>query len=105
MKKEANPAEELKSEEERVNKYLDSTTNKFDYEQLKGVFPQGVDPTRKEAYLSDEQFLDVIGMTPAAFNDVKKWKQQDIKKAKNLFWSTNCYLNFLCLSITITFII
>lgn len=77
--------EEKREEEERQKKYLDPTQNKFDYEQLKGQFPKGVDPTRKEAYLSDEQFQQVFGMTIDAFNNLKKWKQNDIKKANNLY--------------------
>jgi hypothetical protein len=74
-----------KAEEERQKAYLDPSTNKFTYEQLQGQFPAGVDPTRKEAYLTDAQFLEVFGVTPAAFNELKKWKQQDLKKAKQLF--------------------
>ena len=84
-KKEVSPEEEKKSEEERQKKYLDPASNKFDYELLKGQFPNGVDPTRKESYLSDEQFAEVFGVTPAAFLDLKKWKQQDLKRAKLLF--------------------
>jgi hypothetical protein len=53
---------------------LDSESNKFDYEVLKGAFPSGVNPEKKEAYLSDENFQSIFGMTPAAFNDLKKWK-------------------------------
>ena len=77
--------EEVKKSEESKN--LDSETNKLDYEQLKGagVIPPGVDPSRKEAYLSDAQFQEIFGMAPAAFNDLKQWKKNDLKKAKNLF--------------------
>ena len=45
---------EEKKEEEA--KFLDPKTNKFTYDQLKTAFPEGVDPTKKEAYLSDEEF-------------------------------------------------
>jgi len=46
----------MKVEEEKKeqSKWLDPTSNRFDYEILKGKFPEGVDPTKKEAYLSDE---------------------------------------------------
>ena len=81
----AGPEEESKQEEDRLKQYLDSSSNKFDYEQLKGQFPKGVDPTRKEAYLSEEQFVQVMGMSSDSFNALKKWKQTEIRKAKELF--------------------
>ncbi len=56
--------EEAKQE---ANKYLDPKTNKFEYENLKDKFPEGVDPTKKELYLSDEQFQQVFGMDMNAF--------------------------------------
>lgn len=77
--------EQKKEEEDRQKKYLDPASNKFDYEQLNGKFPAGVDPTRKEAYLSDEQFSQIFGMTPDKFNELKQWKKNDLKKTKNLF--------------------
>jgi len=74
--------EEAKQE---ANKYLDPAAHKFDYEQLKGQFPDGVEPSMKEAYLTEEQFKEVFGMDSAAFHALKKWKQQELKKAKMLF--------------------
>lgn len=62
--------EEIKIEE---SKYLDPKTHKFPHEDLKG-FPEGVDPTRKEAYLSDSDFQALFGMNLAAFYELKKWK-------------------------------
>jgi hypothetical protein len=44
-----------------------------------------VDPTKKEAYLSNEEFQNVFGMSKDAFYNLKKWKQQDLRKAKSLF--------------------
>ena len=81
----AGPEEESKQEEDRQKQYLDSSSNKFDYEKLKGQFPKGVDPTRKEAYLTEEQFVQVMGMSSDSFNALKKWKQTEIRKAKELF--------------------
>ena len=46
----------MEEAKEAASKWLDPKTNKFDYELLKGKFPEGVDPTKKETYLSDEQF-------------------------------------------------
>lgn len=77
----------LKVEEEKKeqSKWLDPKTHKFPYEALKGQFPEGVDPTRKEAYLSEEDFKKVFGQTAAEFYNLKKWKQQELRKAKELF--------------------
>ncbi len=63
--------EEVKKSEPAENKYLDPSEHKFDVGQLKAGIPAGVDPARKEAYLSDEQFQATFGMTPAAFNELK----------------------------------
>lgn len=43
----------IEEKKEYESKFLDPATNKFDYEQLKGQFPDGVDPTNKQAYLTD----------------------------------------------------
>lgn len=77
----------LKVEEQKVeaSKYLDPKSNKFSYEHLKGQFPEGIDPTRKEAYLSDEDFTKVFGMPADKFYELKKWKQQELRRAKELF--------------------
>uniref|UniRef100_A0A8C3VY95 Villin-1 n=1 Tax=Catagonus wagneri TaxID=51154 RepID=A0A8C3VY95_9CETA len=47
--------------------------------------PQGVDPSRKEEHLSIEDFTKALGMTPAAFSALPRWKQQNLKKEKGLF--------------------
>ncbi|KAF5922582.1 villin-1 [Diceros bicornis minor] len=47
--------------------------------------PAGVDPSRKEEHLSVEDFTNTLGMTPAAFSSLPRWKQQSLKKAKGLF--------------------
>ena len=78
----------MKVEEAKVeaSKWHDPKVHKVDYELLKNAFPEGIDPTRKEAYLSDEQFLQVFGMSQDKFyNELKKWKQQELRKAKGLF--------------------
>jgi len=74
-----------RQEEERAKQYLDPTENKFSYAELNGVFPKGVDPTKKEAYLSEEEFTVVFGMGTAAFGELKQWKKNDLKRAKGLF--------------------
>ena len=45
----------------------------------------GVDMTRKELYLSDEQFKEVLGKSKEEFSKLAKWKQLQIKKSKGLF--------------------
>ena len=57
----------------------------FSVEDLKKGTPDGVDPTRKQDFLSDADFKAVFGMTKAEFNVLKPFKQKDLKKAKGLF--------------------
>ncbi|NXO33220.1 VILI protein, partial [Locustella ochotensis] len=47
--------------------------------------PRGVDPSRKEDHLSDEDFQAVFGMNRSAFSNLPLWKQQKLKKDKGLF--------------------
>ncbi|XP_068805018.1 villin-1 isoform X2 [Struthio camelus] len=47
--------------------------------------PRGVDPSRKEDHLSDQDFKAAFGMTRSAFAALPLWKQQDLKKKKGLF--------------------
>lgn len=46
---------------------------------------QKVDPTKREDYLSDAEFLTAFGMDAVAFSKLPKWKQQQLKKDKGLF--------------------
>ena len=69
----------------KESKFLDFSTNKFDYETLKKGIPEGVDPQNKPAYLSDDEFQTVFGMAYEAYKDLKDWKKKDLKKAKGLF--------------------
>lgn len=85
--------EEKKAEEkatfEKENPFvgfLDPNTNVFAYEDLKGKFPNGVKGNMKEQYLSDEEFEKVLGMSKAAWADLKLWKQEGKKKDAGLFW-------------------
>lgn len=47
--------------------------------------PDGVDPTRKEEHLSNEDFALVLGVSRTDFYSMPIWKQQNMKKAKGLF--------------------
>ena len=71
--------------EEEESKFEDSKGAKYDLETLKSTFPEGVDPTRKEAYLEDSVFKEVFKMTQDEFYQLKKWKQQNLKKEVGLF--------------------
>ncbi|XP_036425180.1 villin-1 [Colossoma macropomum] len=47
--------------------------------------PIGVDPTKKEEYLSEEEFNLVLGISRLEFYSMPLWKQQNLKKDKGLF--------------------
>ncbi|NXV92794.1 VILI protein, partial [Calonectris borealis] len=47
--------------------------------------PRGVDPSKKEHHLSDQDFQAVFGMNRSAFGNLPLWKQQKLKKDKGLF--------------------
>lgn len=47
--------------------------------------PEGVDPSKKEFYLSDGDFANIFGMPKTQFYQLPKWKQQNIKKQNGLF--------------------
>lgn len=55
--------------------YLDPATNKFTYEVLKSSFPDGVPPTKKEYYLSDEEFTQYLKMSKDEWESLKQWKK------------------------------
>ncbi|KAF3636483.1 Villin-4 [Capsicum annuum] len=60
----------------------------FSYEQMKAKSENpatGIDTTRREAYLSGEEFESVLGMTKEAFYKMPKWKQDNLKKKVDLF--------------------
>ncbi|GLI58574.1 hypothetical protein VaNZ11_000201 [Volvox africanus] len=45
----------------------------------------GIDATRKEDYLNDEEFLEIFGMDRDAFKKQPAWRQAQAKKKANLF--------------------
>ncbi|XP_066542455.1 villin-1 [Hoplias malabaricus] len=47
--------------------------------------PEGVDPAKKEEYLSEEEFALVLGISRINFYSMPLWKQQNLKKEKGLF--------------------
>jgi len=58
----------------------------FSYKQLTGEeLPEGLDLTRREAYLNDHEFEEVFEMSKEEFAAKPKWVQSTLKKKKNLF--------------------
>jgi hypothetical protein len=59
------------------------------YEKLRtdsGVpLPDGLDASSRQNYLSDAEFVQVLGMPRDEFDALKLWRQQAIKKEKKLF--------------------
>lgn len=47
--------------------------------------PEGVDPAKKEYYLSDADFHDIFGRSKDEFYQMPRWKQQNEKKQHGLF--------------------
>lgn len=52
---------------------------------LKSSFPEGVPPTKKEYYLSDEEFQQYMGMDLASWDALKQHKKDAKKKQVGLF--------------------
>lgn len=47
--------------------------------------PEGVDPMSKEAYLNDNDFHEVFGMSYGEFDGLPSWKKGALKKSAGLF--------------------
>ncbi|XP_057982087.1 villin-2 [Malania oleifera] len=77
-----------KQEVEQDENGTESNQGTFAYDQLKAKSDNpvsGIDFKRREAYLSDEEFQSVLGMTKEAFYRLPKWKQDMHKKKADLF--------------------
>ena len=53
---------------------------------LRSSLPLGVAATKKEYYLSDEEFAQYIGMPKAEWDALKQWKKDRKKQDIGLFW-------------------
>ena len=63
--------------------YLPKT---YPYEELlKDPLPPGVDQTRLETYLDEQDFKKVFGMDLAAFMKLPQWKAEQLKQGAKLF--------------------
>jgi villin 1 len=47
--------------------------------------PGDVDPSRREAGLSEAEFASLFGMTKTEFYKLAQWRQKQLKKEKGLF--------------------
>lgn len=68
--------------------YADPSEQKYSYAELSAAAeerPADVDPSMKEAYLSDEDFLQRFEMTLPDFGRLPLWKRQALKKAQKLY--------------------
>ncbi|KAF0979915.1 hypothetical protein FDP41_001068 [Naegleria fowleri] len=50
-----------------------------------GSLPEGIDKSKLETYLSNDEFIKVFGMDKKKFSQLQTWKQTSLKKEKNLF--------------------
>ena len=67
--------------------FQEPVAGSYTYTQLKGSGnrPEEVDPTRKEKYLSVEEFVAVFGIDRHVFLALPKWKQAERKKGVDLY--------------------
>lgn len=70
-----------------ANELLQKLRNtRYSWQELQErPLPEGVDPLKLEAYLEEDEFEDVLGMTKEEFNTLPSWKQVNIKKEAGLF--------------------
>lgn len=54
-------------------------------ELLSDKLPEGLDQTKLETYLSDDEFYEIFKMSRTEFNKLAGYKQQDLKKKVYLF--------------------
>lgn len=57
----------------------------YPYEELRSTYPEDIDITKKELYLTDEEFLQLFGMTKDEYKILPKWKAERLKRNLGLF--------------------
>ena len=63
-------------------------TRFYPYKKLMGAdgeLPPDVDPSRKEAYLTDSDFESIFKMDRECYDALPRWKQVNLKKSLSLF--------------------
>ena len=58
---------------------------KYSYVELREVAFEGVDATRKEDFLKDEEFEKVFKMSREEFSQMPIWKKLDAKRKLELY--------------------
>ncbi|KAL6523255.1 Villin-3 [Orobanche gracilis] len=79
---------ESKPEVDQDEYCSENSQSTFSYGQLKAKSENpvtGIDFKRREAYLSDEEFKSVLGVTKEVFYKLPKWKQDMHKRKVDLF--------------------
>jgi len=65
--------------------FNDPSLAKHSLDALKKGTPEGVNPRRKEYYLSDDDFQATLGMDVTAWEGLKEWKRKQLKKNVGIF--------------------
>ena len=77
-------ASEVASAVESIS-LADGTTFSLEQLQAPGPFPAGVETSKREQYLSAEDFQALFGMDSAAFDALPAWKKKNLKTKHKLF--------------------
>jgi hypothetical protein len=74
------------TEEDASDKLKEYTISTYSYAKLiSKPRPYGIDSSRMETYLSDDEFEEVFNMKREEFNKLKKWTQDKLKRAAYLY--------------------
>ena len=81
--------DKIASLEIRLRNSKDSKCKIYLYKDLisneDNKYPIGVNISKRETYLSDIEFEEIFKMTKDEFMNLKKWKQDKLKKSNSLF--------------------
>jgi len=75
----------LTDKKDEAPKFADPEEKKYSFDEILNSKPADMDPSRKEAYLSSEEFQSVFGLERSTFATMPRWKQMNLKRDKNLF--------------------
>lgn len=81
------PQQDLPAKVERTASDMNCSVDMaFSYDELsQRPFPMGVDPSRRESYLTEDEFKKVFEMHRDEFYGLPKWRQAEKKKFLGLF--------------------
>eukprot|EP01119_Soliformovum_irregulare_P015974 TRINITY_DN457_c0_g1_i3.p1 TRINITY_DN457_c0_g1~~TRINITY_DN457_c0_g1_i3.p1 ORF type:complete len:1028 (-),score=468.85 TRINITY_DN457_c0_g1_i3:19-3102(-) len=68
-----------------VEEYLSILSRKYTLQELVENCPKGLDKTKLEEYLYPEEFQKVFNMTREEWDQLPKWRQQEIKKTTAVY--------------------